>query len=103
MTNAITIRSSTVADAAALARLAQLDSSRAPLGPALLAHAGGELRAAVGIADGHAVADPFHPTADLVSLLRLSAAQEREARQAREAHAGRFWPAPALRAALRRT
>lgn len=102
MTNAITIRSSTTADAEAVARLAQLDSKPAPLGPALLAHAGGELRAAVRITDGRAVADPFHPTADLVALLRLSVAQEREARQARKEHGRRFWPAPALRAAVRR-
>ena len=49
---------------------------RAPVGPALLAYVDGELRAAVGLVDGHAVADPFHPTAELVEILRFQARQE---------------------------
>jgi hypothetical protein len=37
---------------------------------------GGELRAAVGLLDGRAVADPFHHTAELVEMLRLTAREE---------------------------
>ena len=76
MTEPITITQSTEADNQELWRLAALDDRRAPRGPALLAYVDGELRAAVGILDGHAVADPFHPTAELVEMLRFQARLE---------------------------
>jgi hypothetical protein len=76
MTEPITITQSTEADSRDLWRLAALDSRRAPRGPALLAYVDGELRAAVGLVDGQAVADPFHPTAELVEMLRFQARQE---------------------------
>ena len=76
MTEAITITQSTPADSQSVWRLAALDDRRAPVGPALLAYVDGELRAAVGLADGRAIADPFHPTAELVEILRLQARQE---------------------------
>jgi hypothetical protein len=79
MTDAITIRHSTAADRPRVIALAELDSRTAPEGEALLAEVGGELRAAVGIADGVAVADPFVPTDDIVRLLTIRAEQEREA------------------------
>jgi hypothetical protein len=77
MTSAITIRASTPADRRQIVRLAELDSSRAPADQALLAFVDGKLLAAVGVADGHAVADPFEGTADLVELLRMRAEQKR--------------------------
>ena len=76
MTEPITITRSTEADSATVWRLALLDDRRAPKGPALLAYVGGELRAALGLQDGQAVADPFHPTAELVEILRFQARQE---------------------------
>ncbi len=76
MTEPITITQSTEADNPKLWRLAALDDRRAPRGPALLAYVDGELRAAVGLLDGQAVADPFHPTAELVEMLRFQARQE---------------------------
>ena len=76
MTEPITITQSTEADNQELWRLAALDDRRAPRGPALLAYVDGELRAAVGLLDGHAVADPFHPTAELVEMLRFQARLE---------------------------
>lgn len=76
MTEPITITQSTEADAPKLWRLAALDDRRAPQGPALLAYVGDELRAAVAVSDGHAVADPFHPTAEIVDLLRFQARRE---------------------------
>ena len=76
MTAAITITRSGEADSQKVWRLAALDDRRAPVGPALLAHVDGELRAAVGLVDGQAVADPFHPTAALVEILRFQARQE---------------------------
>jgi len=76
MSEPITITHSTEADANSVRRLALLDDRRPPHGPALLAYVDGELRAAVGLLDGQAVADPFHRTADIVDLLRLQARQE---------------------------
>ena len=76
MTDAITITHSTAADGQDISRLALLDGRRAPAGPALLAYIDGELRAAVGLVDGQAIADPFHPTAELVEILRFQARQE---------------------------
>ena len=76
MTERITITRSTESDAPKVWRLAALDDRRAPKGPALLAYVDGELRAALGLEDGQAVADPFHPTAELVEILRFQARQE---------------------------
>ena len=59
----------------AIRRLAQLDSSRCPDGRVLVAAVDGEPRAAVPLEGGRAIADPFQPTAELVSLLELRIAQ----------------------------
>jgi hypothetical protein len=79
MGNEITIRQSTDADLQEVARLAELDSRRRPVGDVLLAFVDDELRAAVDLDSGEAVADPFHPTAELVELLRMSAGQPERA------------------------
>jgi hypothetical protein len=81
MTEPITITIATSADRAELERLAELDSGRVPAAPALLARVDGELRAAVGV-DGETLADPFHPTAEILTLLRLAAEQEGELNRA---------------------
>ena len=76
MQSAITIRHSTLEDSFELARLAQLDD-RPPIGrEALLGFVDGELKAAVALPGGQAIADPFVRTADLVELLRMRATQE---------------------------
>jgi len=67
------------ADTPEVWRLAALDDRRAPHGPALLAYVGGELRAVLGLRDGHIVADPFHRTADIVEMLRVEARFEEAA------------------------
>jgi hypothetical protein len=54
-----------------VARLAVLDSTTPREGPALVAVADGEARAALFLDDGSAVADPFFPSAPLVELLRV--------------------------------
>src|SRR5436309_2291161 len=71
--NDITIRLAGADDAHALSRLAVLDSARAPAGDVLVAELRGELLAALPLDGGRAIADPFHPTADLVALLELRA------------------------------
>ena len=68
-TSTLTLRYAVAADAEALDRLAQLDSDRAPRGVVLVAEVPGELWAALSLDDGHAVADPFRPTGELVALL----------------------------------
>jgi hypothetical protein len=71
----LTIRLAFAEDYPVLARLAQLDSAeRVPSRPLLIAEAGGELRAALSLSDGSSIADPFHPTADILSLLEFRAA-----------------------------
>jgi hypothetical protein len=86
MTEPIIIRRSTAEDRLAIAELAALDSRRAPQGEALLAFTGTELRAALPLDGGEAIADPFHHTAELVDLLRVRAPQplQRRARPARQ-------------------
>ena len=70
----VTIRRAADADRRALERLAALDSARPPVGETLVAEAGGEQQAAIEVATGAVVADPFRPTAHLVELLELRAA-----------------------------
>ena len=48
-----------------------LDGQRMPRGTVLVAESDGVLRAAYSIEEDRAVADPFHPTAGHVALLRL--------------------------------
>lgn len=71
----VTLRLASPADQRPLARLAELDSSTPPAQPVLLAEVDGQLRAALALTDGTVVADPFHPTADLIDLLRARARQ----------------------------
>lgn len=71
----VTIRFAHPHDAGALAALAQLDSA-APLAlPALVAEVGRDLRAALSLTDAAVIADPFHPTGELLDLLRIRARQ----------------------------
>jgi hypothetical protein len=74
MNDTITIRRSTEDDRFAILRLGELDDRPAPTAESLLAFVGGELRAALPLAGGDAIADPFHRTAELVDLLRVRAA-----------------------------
>jgi len=74
MSSEITIRSSTDADRAEIARLAALDSREAPAGDLVLGFVDEELLAAVEARSGETVADPFHRTAELVELLRAARA-----------------------------
>jgi hypothetical protein len=72
-TEAVVIRRAYPDDVAALERLASLDSRRPITGAALVAERDGRILAALSLDDGRAIADPFAPTADLVSLLHLRA------------------------------
>jgi hypothetical protein len=90
---ALTLRYAHVGDAAALDRLAQLDSAHAPRGIVLVAEVTGELWAAVSLDDPRiAVADPFRPTAELVALLAERARQLRSTERRRRHLLPRVWP-----------
>jgi hypothetical protein len=78
--SSLVLRPATAADAADLERLAALDSARPLTGEVVLAAVDGDVRAALSLDTGRAVADPFHPSLELVSLLR-TAAGERRARR----------------------
>jgi hypothetical protein len=69
------IRRTTPDDVAALRRLAALDSKRPIESDALVAEIDGEVWAAVSLTGDEAIADPFKPTADLVAMLEMRAAQ----------------------------
>lgn len=81
-TAALTLRVATAGDADTLERLAALDSAAPLTGTVLLATTGEGAVAALSLADGRAVADPFVLTADVVTLLRVHAAG-RDARRGR--------------------
>lgn len=69
------IRDAVAVDGTALIRLAELDGKPVPAGALLVAEVDGEIETALPLAGGVAIADPFKPTADLVSLLELRAEQ----------------------------
>jgi hypothetical protein len=71
----ITVRRAVSEDRSELARLAELDSATPPRGPALVAEADSRLLAALPLGSGRPIADPFEPTAEVVALLELRAAQ----------------------------
>ena len=73
-TEAITIRPECPADELALSRLAMLDSAdTTPPRPLLIAEVDGELRVAMSLRDGSAIADPFRRTAGALALLQAHA------------------------------
>jgi hypothetical protein len=73
----ITLREAVAQDREALARLAELDGHRLPIGPQVVAVADGRILAAAEVTSGTTIADPFRPTAGAVGLLRLRAQQLR--------------------------
>jgi hypothetical protein len=76
----ITIRLSRPEDRPAILRLATLDGHRPPSGQAILAIVRGELRAALPLGGGDAIADPFRPTSELIEVLRLIDSTQRNTR-----------------------
>ena len=80
---AVLIRPAAPTDAAAVARLAELDSRPVPGGELLLAEADGELVAAYSLQTGASIADPFRPSGDVAALLELHARPRRPARRRR--------------------
>jgi hypothetical protein len=69
--SSITIRPGDPEDLVALRGLAQRDSRPVPDGELLIALVGGEARAAISLASGETIADPFHRTEELVGMLTM--------------------------------
>ena len=88
----VTIRYARADEGAALARLAELDSSRAPHGVVIVAEVAGELWAAVSLDDGHTIADPFRPSGELAFLLTQRSRQLRGETRGRTHALPRVWP-----------
>jgi hypothetical protein len=87
----VTLRFGSLADQGALARLAELDSTTPPSQPVLLVEVDGQLRAALALANGAVIADPFYPTAELIELLRARARQLHAAPRFRRSRRLRSW------------
>ena len=96
LTNAITIRRLTdaAADVDAVRRLAERDSNEPLDGAVLVAEVEGTVLAAISLADGRAIADPFSRTDELRTMLELRAKQLRR-RSSRIYGFRRRRPAPA--------
>ena len=75
----LAIRLAVAADTPSLWRLAALDSARPPVGTSVVAEQGGSIVAAVSLDGWTAIANPFIPTADILAMLQLRAAQLRRA------------------------
>lgn len=71
----LTIRPGGPGDTRAIGRLGELEERDPGTGPHLVATEQGAVLAALSLADGTAVADPFRRTGDVVDLLRVRAAQ----------------------------
>ena len=67
------IRIATAEDKAALRRLADIDSQDPLTGPYLVGEINGSPQAALSLADGRVVANPFVATAQLLAHLRMRA------------------------------
>jgi hypothetical protein len=93
-TSDITVRMAVPADSSRLRTLAALDSARLPEGELIVAESGGHIVAALPLAGGAAIADPFHRTAALVQMLELRARQLRPGKAPA--------PAPSLAERIRR-
>jgi hypothetical protein len=75
----VTVRFAVAGDACEVKRLAELDSASRPADPLLIGERSGQPIAALSLADGAIVANPFVASADVVALLRLRARQLRGA------------------------
>jgi hypothetical protein len=73
----VTVRLGVADDLGELERLAELDSAARPADPLLIGERAGQPIAALSLADGAIVANPFVASADVVALLRLRALQLR--------------------------
>ena len=79
----VTIREATAADEEGIRRLAERDSASIPPRPLVIGEVEGEIRAAISVATGTTIADPFRRSADVVALVHARADQLRRRRSRR--------------------
>ena len=85
-TDEVTIRTADREEWDAIDRLAQLDSAPPPPRDAMVvAEVAGEMRAAMSVTNGYAIADPFAPSEHLLALLSARAEQLRGSEEDRAA------------------
>jgi hypothetical protein len=77
-TNDVELRLCRIADDPQLERLAELSERAMPHGRLVIAATGGQIVAALPLAGGEALRDPFRKTAHLMPLLELRASQLRD-------------------------
>ena len=77
----IVIRAAGPEDGEAMRRLAQCDCRAIPDGELLIALVGNQARAAISLAGGETIADPFHRTDELVRMLALRRGQLHQERR----------------------
>jgi hypothetical protein len=73
--DSVAVRLARPEDEPAIRRLASLDGKSVPKGRLLVAEADSEVIAALPVAGGSAVADPFRWTSDVVALMEMRAEQ----------------------------
>lgn len=73
--DSVSVRLARPEDEAAIRRIASLDGKKAPAGRVLVAEADNAVIAALSVASGEAVADPFRWTSDVVALMEMRAEQ----------------------------
>jgi hypothetical protein len=73
--DSVAVRLARPEDDEAIRRVASLDGKKAPEGRVLVAEADGEIIAALALSGGHAVADPFRWTSDVLALMEMRAEQ----------------------------
>jgi hypothetical protein len=95
VTTELRMRTATPADTGALQVLAERDSRRLPGGTLLVAESDGRILAAICVATGEAIADPFEPTDHLVAALRAHAAAPQPERREPWRHERPCAPQPA--------
>jgi CheY-like chemotaxis protein len=78
MSARLVLRSSRADDADGVRALAERDSQPVPVAPLIVAESDGRLLAALSLASGQVIADPFEPTAHLVAALQAHAAAPQE-------------------------
>jgi hypothetical protein len=79
----VALRLCRVHDGEALLRLAELEGRPLPAGSFVVAEINGAIVAALPLAGGAPLADPFRPTSQIIPLLRLRAEQLTRAERAR--------------------
>lgn len=93
VSRSVAVRRAAADDVCALERIAVLDSRPVPAQPVLVAEVDGQLEAALSLATGEAIANPFAPTLELVRLLELRAEQLRASDERRRGATPRLSPA----------